>query len=64
MLNNFQDLIPNELPKELSLMRDIQYAIDLVLGASLPNLPVYCISPTKNVKLKRQVNELLQKDYI
>ena len=45
-------------------MRDIQYAIDLVPGSSLPNLPYYRINLTEHIELKRQVDKLLSKGFI
>ena len=40
-------------------MRHIQYAIDLVSGAMLPNLPHYRMEPTRYEEMWRQVQELL-----
>ena len=51
LLNDFIDMVPDELPSELPPLRDIQHAIDLVLGSQLPNLPHYRMNPKKRERL-------------
>jgi hypothetical protein len=64
VLQEFQDVFPDDLLNQLPPMKDIQHAIDLIPGAPLPNLPHYRMSPTKHDELAKQVNELLHKGFV
>ena len=64
ILAEFGDVFPEDLPGELPPMPHIQHAIDLVPGASLPNLPHYRMEPARYEELWRQVQELLAKGLI
>ena len=59
-IKEFQDVFPDELPKELPPIRGIEHQIDLVPGDSLPNRPVYICNPEEAKEIQRQVGELLE----
>ena len=64
LLQEFQKVIPDKLPDESPLMHDIQHKIDLILGASLLNLPHYRMRQKKREILREKIEELLKKEMI
>jgi hypothetical protein len=59
LLDNFADIVVDELPNSLPPIRSISHHIDLILGASLPNKAAYRLTPRENEEVKNQVQELL-----
>ena len=64
LLDDFVDMVPDELPSELPPLRDIQHVIDLVPGSQLPNLPHYRMNPKERDELNRQVEGLLERGFV
>jgi len=64
LLQGFQEVIPDKLPDESPPMHDIQHKIDLILGASLLNLPRYRMRQKKREILREKIEELLKKEMI
>jgi hypothetical protein len=64
MLEEFGDIMPEEMPEGLPPMRDIQHYIDLMLVASLSNLLHYRMSLKENAILQEQLEGLIQKGHL
>ena len=63
-LDEFSDVMLDELPDKLPLLRDIQHTIDLVLRSQFPNLPRCKMNPLERTKLNRQIKGLLVKAFV
>jgi hypothetical protein len=64
LLDNFADIVVDELPNSLPPIRSISHHIDLIPGASLPNKEAYRLTPRENEEVKNQVQELLDKGLV
>ena len=61
LLQEFEDVFPEEVPHGLPPIRGIEHQIDFVPGASIPNRPAYRSNPEETKELQRQVEELMEK---
>ncbi|KAI3758531.1 hypothetical protein L6452_06096 [Arctium lappa] len=64
MLQDFEDVFPEELPNGLPPIRGIEHQVDLIPGAIIPNRPAYRANPEETKELRRQVDELLARGQI
>ncbi|XP_071926154.1 uncharacterized protein [Coffea arabica] len=59
LLQEFMDVLPDEILDGLPPIRGIEHQIDLILGAPLPNKPAYRMGPKETKEFQRQVDGLL-----
>ena len=59
LLNEYKDIISDDIPNGLPPVRSISHCMDLIHEASFPNKAPYRLTPTENEELNRQVHELL-----
>jgi hypothetical protein len=64
LLDNFVDIVVDELPNSLPPIRSISHHIDMIRGASLPNKTTYRLTPRENEEVKNQVQEFLDKGLV
>ena len=59
LLQEFQDVFPDELPPGLPPLRGIEHRIDLIPGAPLPNKAPYRVNPEETKEIQQQVQQLI-----
>lgn len=64
LLQEFEDVFPEEMPNELPPIRGIEHQIHFVPGAVIPNRPAYRSNPEETKELQRQVEDLMSKGYM
>ena len=64
ILQEFQDVFPEELPHGLPPLRGIEHRINLIPGAPLPNRAAYRTNPEETKEIERQINQLVSKGLI
>jgi hypothetical protein len=64
LLDNFANIVVDELPNSLPAIISINHHIDLIPGASLSNNAAYKLTPRENEEVKNQVQELLDKGLV
>jgi hypothetical protein len=64
VLQDFDDVFPEEVPAGLPPLRGIEHQLDLIPGATLPNRAPYRTNPEETKEIQKQVQELLDKGYI
>ncbi|PHU24011.1 Diacylglycerol kinase 1 [Capsicum chinense] len=64
LLQDFNDIFPEDIPKGLLPLRGIEHQIDFVPGSQLPNRSAYRSNPDETRELQRQVEELLDKGFV
>jgi hypothetical protein len=64
MLDEFVNIIVDELPNSLPPVRSIIHHIDLIPGESFPNKATYILTPQENEEIKKQVQESLDKGLV
>ena len=64
VLQEYDDVFPEEVPAGLPPLRGIEHQIDLIPGATLPNRAPYRTNREETKEIQKQVQALLDKGYI
>ena len=63
VVHEFEDVFPEEVPR-LPPNREVEFFIDLILGTGPVSMAPYRMAPAKLVELKKQIKDLLGKQFI
>lgn len=64
LLSKYQDVFPDELPKELPPSRSVDHKIEIIPGSEPPSRPTYQLSLAEMDELRKQLDDLLQRGFI
>uniref|UniRef100_A0A2N9ERQ8 Reverse transcriptase domain-containing protein n=1 Tax=Fagus sylvatica TaxID=28930 RepID=A0A2N9ERQ8_FAGSY len=64
LLQEFEDVFPEEMPNELPPIRGIEHQIDFMPEAAIPNRPAYRSNQRRQRSFRRQVEDLMSKGYV
>ncbi|CAL1372707.1 unnamed protein product [Linum trigynum] len=64
VLEEFDDVMPSELPKKLPPRREVDHKIELEPGAKPPSRAPYRMSPPELEELRRQLKDLVDAGYM
>nr|GFD36527.1 putative reverse transcriptase domain-containing protein [Tanacetum cinerariifolium] len=63
IVSEFPDVFPDELPG-IPLVREVEFSIELILGAEPISKAPYRMAPIELKELKDQLQELLERGFI
>jgi hypothetical protein len=64
LLSRYQDVFPDDLPKDLPPSRNVDHHIDVLPGSLPPSRPTYQLSLAEMDELRRQLDDLLDRGFI
>lgn len=64
LLNHYQDVFPDELPRELPPPRSVDHKIEVEPGSTPPTRPTYQLSLAEMDELKKQLDDLCTHGFI
>ena len=64
LLQENEDLFPEDVPNGLPPIRGIEHQIDFIPGSSIPNKPAYRCNLEETKEIQKQVSELMEKGYV